>query len=127
MLKNLHIDGMANPQYKINNEFYKKYEIRNEKQPYLINSLAQIGISPPFPMENKDDPYLQRRKKSYMFYKKTRLQNLDSPKCIFIPTEAVMFTLMRSCIEVEHVEELWFNFHGFDDEEEENEEVQQQN
>ena len=110
LLQNLHGEGLAHPEYKISDDFYKKYHFKNDKQCYLINSLAQLGISPPFPTENADDPYLERRKKSYMFYKKSRLQTLESPKCIYMPTEAVMFTLMRACIEVEHIEELWYYF-----------------
>jgi hypothetical protein len=42
-------------------------------------------------------------------YKFTRYLSRHSPHCIYLPTKFVMFKLMRACIDVKGVGELWFN------------------
>jgi hypothetical protein len=40
-----------------------------------------------------------------------------SPQCLLIPTNEVMFKLMRACVGIHSVQDLWFN-QGVEDEEE---------
>ena len=61
--KTLAFESMYSKYGKYISDKVRKYHLKHKKEDYLINSLAQVGISPPFPSENKEDPYLERRKK----------------------------------------------------------------
>jgi hypothetical protein len=57
-----------------------------------------------------------------LVYNVRRLQNGYSPSVVMIPTNEVMFKLMRACVGVYSVQDLWFN-QGIEQEEEEEREA----
>ena len=88
------------------------------KKVYLIDSLYRIGMADPFPNNpnliitcNDDLPAEEKMvtEVGQNVYGETRYIKGFSPYCIYIPTKDVMFKLMRACVGVKHVEDLWFN------------------
>ena len=79
---------------------------------YLIDNFDEIGVTDPFPNEKKDE---QREmiKKPQSFqdfvYPMSRMDEYSSPRVIYLPSKDVMLKLMRACIGVRFVDELWFN------------------
>ena len=82
----MHNEGLAKQTFAILSEFYEKYEIENDNKDHTINSLAQIGISHPFKHEIKNDYYMHNFKPGHLYYTLSRIENKQSPKCIFIPS-----------------------------------------
>ena len=44
-----------------------------------------------------------------LVYPKSRYQEGQSPLLIYLPSRKIMFQIMRACIGVDHVSDLWFN------------------
>ena len=82
-----------------------------EPPTYLINSFERLGWQDPFPdddqmMTSEDDMSRnkilsdeQRYKFDYI-YPASRILHSQSPQQIYIPNKALMFKLMRACIDV---------------------------
>lgn len=89
-MKNLKID---NPEYKS----------------FLINSFWGIGWSDPFPDEYSSiEPELcQMLSEDQLIYHESRYYYDSSPMTIFIPSKLIMIKIMRACIGIDRVENLW--------------------
>lgn len=74
---------------------------------FLINSFWNIGWPDPFPDEHSaiDQDFLRDKKE--LVYHKTRFVPDYSPPVVFIPNKIVMAKLMRACLGVTEIEELW--------------------
>ena len=44
-----------------------------------------------------------------LVYPASRYIEEGSPKCIYIPSQEIMLTIMRACVGVKDPEHLWFN------------------
>ena len=44
-----------------------------------------------------------------LVYPKNRYVEDQSPLLVYLPSRKIMFQIMRACIGVSHVEDLWFN------------------
>ena len=79
---------------------------------FLIDDCEEIGLKDPFPSED-DGPLNQiitvPEKASDFVYPIPRLVFGISPTTIFMPSKKILFKLMRACIAVSSVEELWIN------------------
>lgn len=97
----------------------------------MVTSLNSIGWSDPFPKAitiGKDIPNVSRQKvRTYNKWLKTKNEKMDSnileksgmayadslyvsdrsPMCIYMPSNEVLFKLMRACIGCEKIEDLW--------------------
>ena len=96
--------------------FIKRHMKSDTKEKnFLINSFWDIGLADPFPDEYnfgsvkflKSDLKLLQLKISLM-YAEERYTSEYSPSCIYIPNKEIMLKLMRACIEVNHVKDIWF-------------------
>lgn len=87
---------------------------------FLINSFPKIGLTDPFPneeksMNNEEDIELNNMMlmdPHVLIYPKCRISENNSPQPIYIPNRAVMFKLMRACIGITRPEDLWFNLNN---------------
>ena len=79
---------------------------------YLIDDCEEIGIKDPFPTDN-DGPNNSiikiPEKASDFVYPMPRMVFGLSPTTIIMPSKKMLFKLMRACIGVSSLEELWFN------------------
>jgi hypothetical protein len=85
---------------------------------YLINSFWEIGITDPFPDDedliigSKDDvpkDFKLPQKVDDLVYSQSRYVEEYSPLCIYNPAPEILLKIMRACIEVDEVSNLWFN------------------
>ena len=78
-----------------------------EPKPWFINSFWTIGWPDPFPDEhsNADKDFL--RNKEDLVYQDSRYVKETSPSVIYIPNKVVMIKIMRACIGVTYISELW--------------------
>ena len=64
----------------------------------------------PYPFEGADNDYWKMPKGiDHLVYHNKRYEVDESPKHVYIPTQEVMFKMMRACIGVSQVDNLWFN------------------
>ena len=78
-------------------------------RPWLINSFWNIGWPDPFPDEHTDSDQDFLRNKEDLVYRDSRYVDAHSPFVIYIPNENVMFKIMRACLGVDEISELWIN------------------
>lgn len=83
---------------------------------YLINRFWTVGFSDPYPDDDKniigsvDDTPDDIKTPSQItdrVYPESRYTPGNSPYCIYIPNKEVMLKLMRACIKVKKIEDLW--------------------
>ena len=98
-----------------------KYDLEGEKgcaQNYLINRFETIGFIDPYPKElNNRNKTIeleftrlesgQETEVSDRVYPDSRYMKGNSPYTIYIPSKEIMLKLMRACIKVKKVEDLW--------------------
>ena len=99
---------------KISNKFNHLYEIRNTTacSDFLISSCDAVGIADPFPGDLSatcHSNFAIPQSALDFVYPKTRLSEQRSPLTIYLPTKEVMLKLMRACIGVQAIDQLWFN------------------
>lgn len=94
----------------ISDKFYKNYEnvLDCPDEPFNINSFQQIGMADPFPTENKVNFEIPRAHTD-MVYGQSRYRKDNSPHTLYIPSRKLLFKIMRACIGVDQVKDLWFN------------------
>ena len=61
-----------------------------------------VGVS----VQVQEDP-------DVLIYQDSRFVKEASPTAVFIPSNELIFTMMRACIAVEKPEDLWINKKGF--------------
>ena len=97
-----------------------KYDLIYEIKPYLINRFCSIGFVDPYPDDDKfitgsvddlPDDFKQASGFSDRVYPDSRYTPGNSPYCIYIPNKEIMLKLMRACIRVKKIENLWINKH----------------
>ena len=54
-----------------------------------------------------DCAYLQKEIKANLVYDLKRYSEDYSPMCVYIPNRPLMFKMMKACIGVERVQDLW--------------------
>ena len=115
-----------NPNQKVNNitareaklrpDFNHRFDILdNDLHCFNINSFAQIGMSDPFPNDKSQfsktdiDKFKLPTTTDQMIYDESRYIEGLAPYCIYIPRKELMFKMMKACIGVQKVEDLWFH------------------
>jgi len=68
--------------------------------------------------ESAKERYYRKRHTHNLIYKKFLIASEDSPQCIYLPSKECLFKIMRACIGVCSIEDLWFN-QGVEEKEEE--------
>ena len=63
----------------------------------------------PFPLEQDGYNFVPPKGIDDLAYCKSRYQEENSPKSIYIPSPEMMFKMMRACISVDKEGDLWFN------------------
>jgi hypothetical protein len=66
----------------------------------------------PFPDENDFDlkyPLVKPVSINDTVYHESRYNKQNSVLCVYIPRKEIMFKLMRACLGVQSVDQLWFN------------------
>ena len=78
-----------------------------QSKPWLVNSFWNIGWPDPFPDEHSsiDREFLVDR--DALIYHESRYNDLNSPIAVWIPSKLVLIKMMRACIGVDKVENLW--------------------
>ena len=86
--------------------FLKKYGLDcPQKHSYNINALEDIGWLDQF----RESPLpMKMIAPTSLVYHKSRFEEDYIPRIVFIPNKKVMFTIMRHCLGVSQVEDLWF-------------------
>ena len=85
-----------------------KHKSTKCKEAYLIHSFNQINMQDPFPSENKDITFTKPQSINSLVYKQNRYKEGASPQCVYLPSRAVLFSIMRACIKMTNTDELWF-------------------
>ena len=76
-----------------------------DKFSYNINALEDIGWIDKF----RETPLpMKMVKPKTLVYHKSRFEEDYIPRIVFVPSFKVMFTIMRHCIGVQSVDDLWF-------------------
>ena len=97
--------------FTMNEDLYLSFSsVLTPPQPYNISSFSQLGISDPFPQEPIETDYTPPTHIDDLVYPRSRYIFGNIPNACFIPSKRVMWKLMRSCIDIEYPEDLWFNF-----------------
>ena len=80
--------------------------LTSKVRPYVINSFEEIGWPDPFP-----DKIVKCMELDPMIpvYQKERLTGPNSPPCIYLPNDELFMKMLRACINVKFIEELWIN------------------
>ena len=63
-------------------------------------------------MDNKNDKELVKKvlnDSSHFMYPEERTVGVDSPMMIYFPNKALMFKIMRACIGINKIEDLWIS------------------
>ena len=101
---------------QISKDFLVRYELVGDQTNYLINRFITVSFPDPYPdddlniigsVDDTPDDLKLPNNFNDRVYPDSRYNTGDSPKCIFIPCKEVMLKLMRACIHVKKVHELW--------------------
>ena len=81
---------------------------------WKINSFLAIAWPTPFHDDKMFEIAQSDRKfisesKTVLAYKRGRYLPTHSPKLVYMPTEAVMIKMMRACLGLKNLDELWIN------------------
>ena len=111
------ISKLTKKHSKISNDFLIKYKIVDKKEqfkPYLMNGFKVIGWCDPFPDDDKfikgsvdDEVFLIAKTVDHKVYPDQRYFEGNSPMPIYIPKKEIMLKIMRACICVKKVNDLW--------------------
>ena len=92
----------------------KKYKnVITRAKSYNIWSFEQIGLFDPFPSEPIETTFSLPKTEEDLVYRGDRYNQENSPVVTYFPSKLVLYKLMRACIGVETVEDLWFNQDNF--------------
>ena len=75
--------------------------------PWLINSFWNIGWPDPFPDEHSSIDQEFLKNKEDLVYAPSRYVAEHSPIVIYLPNKSVMVKIMRACLGVNDLDELW--------------------
>ena len=94
-----------------------RYDIIDDRMAnYLINRFWTVGFADPFPDDDKNiigsvddtpDDLATPCRAEDRVYPDSRYTPGNSPFCIYLPNKEVMLKLMRACVKVKIVEDLW--------------------
>jgi hypothetical protein len=88
--------------------FYDDYKyLMTKAKPFNIQNFESLGWPFPFQEESPLPPFRIPKKAERLVYDQSRYTADSSPSLICIPSRKMMITMMRACIEVENVNELW--------------------
>ena len=91
--------------------FYETYSAAfvHEPKSYFINSFEQVGLQDPFPDEESAYECEGRLPTDFgdLVYARSRYEDDKSPYNLYLPNKAIMFKLMRACINVANPNKLW--------------------
>ena len=96
--------------WSLDNKFGKNFAaVMSDPFDFKIQSFEQIGVLDPYPNERKEDGEVYNPvKEGNIMFLERRFQPHSSPLALYIPSKTVMFKIMRACICIERVDELWF-------------------
>lgn len=94
--------------------FLEKYDLI-DKTPskYFINQFSTVGFADPFPNDDQNIigsfpiTEVQMHDPKTRVYPSSRMEMGNSPLCIWIPNKEILLKLMRACIQVKFVDDLW--------------------
>jgi hypothetical protein len=87
----------------------------SNKQKYANLTFWSIGMADPFPDETTTaDPNCnmlgdQEFTPENLIYPEYKYSKEMSPLCVYIPSKQLLLKILRACMGVEEVKELWFN------------------
>ena len=94
-------------------DFLTKFDLREKsRKSYKVNSFKQLGMADPFPTESVQAEKLFKIPSTIdkLVYDEERVSRHNyAPTFVFIPTQEIMFKLIRACICTKYKEDLWFN------------------
>ena len=81
---------------------------------FTIRSFWDIGWADPFAIASGNRPKAACDLKlpthpDHLVYSECRYTEKYSPYVVYIPSKEVMFKIMRACIKVKNIEDLWIN------------------
>jgi hypothetical protein len=90
------------------------FRTKPDKVVHKINSFFDIGWADPFTEESPNGLDLIKSIKlpssaDDLVYDESRYNEKHSPYVIYLPSDDVMFKLMRACLHCEAVGDLWIN------------------
>jgi hypothetical protein len=107
---------------EINTDFLIKFgfdDPADDMKDFMINSFRQVGMSDPFPDDDQFiegslddvDPELYKVPQSpdELVYPAYRYVKGRCPYCIYIPRKEIMLKIMRACVGVDSVSEVWYH------------------
>ena len=107
---------------ELRSDFFFKYAkvFDGVKKHYYLKSFEQIGMQDPFPTDKNNFDFSKGLPEDHndLTYHESRFMDDNSPKCLYLPSRFVMFKIMRACVDVTKVDELWFmhpEWHMFHD------------
>ena len=98
---------LGNINNRISSDAIKKYKLDELPQDYFITSFERIGMFDPFPDEI-DDHVAIPMDDGDLVYAEDRFVFSSSPTTMYVPSNMVLFQLMRACIGIKSADELWF-------------------
>ena len=73
-----------------------------------IVAFEQIGFHDPFPCEPNQTNFVLPKTFSDEVYKFKRGDAGQSPFLHYFPSQAILFKIMRACIDIQYVDDLWY-------------------
>ena len=111
--------SVENPKNTLTTEIIRKYNLNEGQYDFTVNSFERVGLADPFPNDEDEadrESDLARNAKiledplQVPIYPDWKAYDPSmTPLQIFIPSKALMFKLMRSCIDVKLPQDLWIN------------------
>ena len=103
---------VENSRNSISNEIIKRYKLNQGNYDFTVNSFERVGLADPFPgdKDNTDkeatlawNSRILDAPLEVQIYPNSKAYDASmTPLQIFIPSRAVMFKLMRSCIDIKY-------------------------
>ena len=89
----------------------RKYDLWDfEDKDYRINCFEKVGWVDPFP---RDNLFKSNTKKpdniETLVYATSRYKPGEPPQVVYVPRREMMFKMMRACIDVKEIEDLWIS------------------
>ena len=74
-----------------------------------LNSYEHDSDNNKLETESDKKRYYNKHNSHNLIYKKRCLAKKDSPECIYLPSKECIFKMMRACIGIFSIKDLWFN------------------
>ena len=98
-------------QAAIYDQYYQvNYKLLRQKVlPHRLNKINSLALTDPFPADYDKVLFKYPQEHTDMVYHEKRYVLPDIYQSLYIPHRKLMFKLMRACVGVNHLHDLWFN------------------